>query len=167
MAMGQAQTSGGCGGVFNRLLCAMVRPLLRLRYRIRFQGIEQIAERGRSGILFLPNHPALIDPVILTAYLYDPFCIRPLADENQIDRFFIRNVARRMNVMPIPDLNKTGESGKEQAEQAIALCVDALQRGQNILLYPAGHLKHQRMETLGGATRCIASCQNCRMCGWC
>ena len=43
------------------LLC-LIAPTV-LRYRIRMDGVKAIKAKGAGGILFLPNHPALIAPV--------------------------------------------------------------------------------------------------------
>ena len=55
--------------MINLLICLGVRWLLRLRYRIQVSGVAEVAAKGRTGILFLPNHPGLIDPVILMSHL--------------------------------------------------------------------------------------------------
>jgi 1-acyl-sn-glycerol-3-phosphate acyltransferase len=52
--------------IFARVLASLLRPLLSLRYRIEVTGLDEIRRRGCTGILFLPNHAALVDPVIIT-----------------------------------------------------------------------------------------------------
>jgi len=138
------------GALLNDLVMAASRGILSLRYRVHVRGAEAIAERGRSGILFLPSHPALIDPIIAVSRLYGPFRARPLADRHQIDRFFIRNMARRINALPIPDLEKLGSASPEQVREVIDACVDALSAGDNLILYPAGHILRNRYEDIGG-----------------
>ena len=152
--------------MIDALMRVFAKSVLSLRYRVRIHGLREIASRGRSSILFLPNHPALVDPVILSAWLHKKFRPRPLADENQIDRFFIRNLARRVNVLPIPDVGKVGSAGKDRIDAALDLCAQSLRDGQNILLYPAGHLKHQRDEVLGAASaahRLVQQVPDCRV----
>jgi hypothetical protein len=53
--------------------------------RVVFRGRREVASRGRRGILFLPNHPALVDPIILMAALRRPFAPRALADRDAIE----------------------------------------------------------------------------------
>lgn len=50
-----------------RFLAGFVRSVLWFRYRVRAAGLKEVLERGRTGILFLQNHPALIDPVVVTS----------------------------------------------------------------------------------------------------
>ena len=69
-----------------RALLAFVRGLLRLRYTIEVEGLEAVRARddGRP-ILFLPNHPALIDPALVYMSLAG-FAPRPLGDERQVEQ---------------------------------------------------------------------------------
>ena len=62
------------------ILWMVVTAAVHLRYRIRVKGLDEVVARyGRKGILFLPNHPALIDPVILNTVLWGRFKPRSLA----------------------------------------------------------------------------------------
>ena len=70
--------------------------LLWLRYRSRVRGMDAVRAKGATGILFLPNHPALIDPIIVAAYLHKHFRPRFLADQDQVDRPVIRTLAKRI-----------------------------------------------------------------------
>ncbi|MFH1476388.1 MAG: AMP-binding protein [Verrucomicrobiota bacterium] len=133
-----------------RLLSTLVRGLLRLRYRINVNGMEQIAARGRGGILFLPNHPALIDPFIVWSQLSRHFRVSALADKDQMNRPILRWIAPRVGVRMIPDPLKYGEACQTEVARVLADCVAGLKRGENLLLYPAGHIQHQSREDLGG-----------------
>ncbi len=116
------------------LLKAFVRSLLWLRYRVRVMGGSAIASGGKSKIIFLPNHPALIDPIMLLAHLWQ-FEPRALADEDQVDRFFIRFLAKRAGVVPIPSMSKAGldaDTSAEEIELGIAKLVECLARGENV-----------------------------------
>jgi long-chain-fatty-acid--[acyl-carrier-protein] ligase len=127
----------------------IVKILLWLRYRITIKGIDAVAEKGTTGILFLPNHPALIDPIILNTYLHKTFSPRPIADEIQIDRPLIRTFSKTVRALSIPDMAKAGAKGGNEINRALKDTVKALQKGDNILLYPAGHLAHSMFEDLG------------------
>ena len=79
-----------------------MRRVLSLRYKLEIKGLEDILSRGRKGILLLPNHPAIIDPVILLSHFYPIFKMRTLADKDQASRVFIRSLAARMGTRMIP-----------------------------------------------------------------
>ncbi len=136
--------------MINRLWVWLARFLLWLRYRVRVRGLREVASRGRSGVLFLPNHPALIDPIILISRLWPRFRVRALGDRDQLDRFLIRRLARRFRVIPIPDLDKPLAGTPDEIRKVVAACVDALRAGDSIMVYPQGRLDRQRLEDLGG-----------------
>ncbi len=126
--------------VIDFILLAFIKLSLWLRYRIHLKGLDTIIDQHRQGILFLPNHPALIDPIILMAYLFNRFKARALADSEQIDRFFIRFMARRARILPLPSLTKKGSDSAQQVRQVIDRCIEALRNGDNLVLYPSGQL---------------------------
>lgn len=136
-------------------LGAVLRGLLSLRYRVRLEGLDvlrQAAAEARSrgrGLLLLPNHPAFVDPVILCASLA-PLSPRPLADRQQIDRFWLRPLACLMRSIPLPDLRREGLAARRQVQESLARCIAALEQGENLLVYPAGSLSHDGRTHLGG-----------------
>ena len=135
--------------MLTHLLAYLLNGLLALRYRVRVKGLAAIREKGTSGILFLPNHPALIEPIMLAARLYRRFQARALADESQIDRFGIRTLARRINVLSLPDLSMTGAQSAGQVRATIDACAAALEQGDNLIVYPAGRIYRQNREQIG------------------
>jgi len=135
--------------MINRLLAFVLRAMLGLRYRVRVKGLDTVSARGTSGILLLPNHPALIEPIILACHLYRGLPVRALADETQIDRFLVRTLARRINVLSLPDLTTMGAQSVRQVREAIDQCGEALRQGDNLILYPAGRIYRQNREQIG------------------
>jgi len=123
--------------------------LLSLRYRVRVTGLKKVLGKGDSSILFMPNHPALIDPVIVMSRLFKHFAPRPLADEVQVDRSFLRPLMKTINAVLIPDLKKSGNKGRKSVIEGVQKIISGLQNGDNILLYPAGKLCHSRYESIG------------------
>lgn len=126
----------------------VIRVLLWLRYRITVRGLADIRRRGRRGILFLPNHPALIDPLIMTTLLFPRFRMRPLAYEEQINLPVVRFLCRLIGTIPIPDVRHAGRGFKAVIEEAFGRIIAALQRGENVLLYPAGRTYRAGRENL-------------------
>lgn len=134
------------------MLCLLARGILALRYRIRVKGAAAARQRGTHGILFLPNHPALIDPVILIACLHGQFGFRPLALENQIGAPIVRAMSNLIGVLRVPELSQLEQDSVREVQHSIELCIQALKHGENVLLYPAGRLMRRRLETLGGVS---------------
>jgi acyl carrier protein len=136
--------------VLTRLLWTILRFLLSLRYRIRIRGLDQIARRGDHSLLFLPNHPALIDPIILVTVLFPRFRPRPLADEEQVRRPVVHPLARAIGVIEIPDIKAQGAGVRDAVDEATNRCVAALEAGHNVLMYPSGHIYRTHREDLRG-----------------
>jgi long-chain-fatty-acid--[acyl-carrier-protein] ligase len=82
--------------------------------------------------------------------LVGPFAVRALADRDQIDRFLIRRLARRFRVLPIPDLDRAGAGSADEIRRMVEACVEALRKGDNLILYPAGRLLTQRETEIRG-----------------
>lgn len=152
MALSRARRQPGRAALTAKLLGLMARRILALRYRVRIEGASIASGGGAPGILFLPNHPALIDPVILLAHLHGKFGVRPLALANQVDGPVIRELAALLGTLRVPVLSELDEDSMKAVERSIDLCIDALRKGENVLLYPAGRLMRHRLETLGGVS---------------
>lgn len=129
----------------------LLRIFIRMRYRVTLKGLDKIrsAEPGH-GILFLPNHPALIDPVILYVNLHSRFRPRPLADEVQVDIPVVRSVMKMVRCVTIPDVITKGRHSRNEVLAAIAEITRTLQRGDNVLLYPSGRVYRSRYESVRG-----------------
>ncbi len=135
-----------CGKRFS-LLGLCLRLLLGLRYRVTATGLETIS--GPGPILFMPNHPALIDPVIVYSLLAN-HAPRPLADERQMEGPLGRLAAKALRAVLIPDAMKDGAKARQGVEAGMQAVLDALQAGDNVLLYPAGSVYRSGRESLGG-----------------
>ncbi len=138
--------------IIDAIFRCVVWFLLGLRYRIRVKGLDAVAAKGRRGILFLPNHPGLIDPVIIMALLLKRFRPRALGDKDQIERRGSAPFARHFRVLEMPDISVYGRDAREEINAALATCAQALRDGENLLLYPSGHTYRSRYEDMRGNT---------------
>ena len=129
------------------LMGLCLRLLLSLRYRVTVTGLEAIS--GPGPILFMPNHPALIDPIIVYSRLAD-HAPRPLADERQMEGPLGRLAAKALHAVLIPDALKDGAKARQGVEAGMQAVLDALRAGDNVLLYPAGRVYRSARESLGG-----------------
>ena len=151
-AHNESQRTGSKPNWAGRLLCLLTRVILRLRYRITLNGVTEIKKAGRSGILFLPNHPALIDPIIMVAHLHRFFAVRPLTAEDQLRHPLVKALVGTVGVLPIPEMSGIEQGKADRVQLAIARCVEALRQGDNVLLYPAGRLMREQVTDLGSAS---------------
>ncbi len=132
--------------------------LLRLRYRLIVTGLKELQQRTGDNrpILFLPNHQALIDPVITMSLLYSRFAPRPLVDEKQSNHPLAKYFMELVNAIYIPDLNMSGRDAKEQVFTGIEEIVASLKRGQNVLMYPAGRISRGQLEVIGANSGAVS-----------
>ncbi|MBU3950226.1 MAG: AMP-binding protein [Proteobacteria bacterium] len=136
--------------MFETIIRFILTCLLRLRYSLTVTGLDTIKKLKGKGILFLPNHPALIDPVIIMSLLHKSFKPRPLGDEAQTNRPFIRQIMKHLRPVIIPDMEKSDRSKSEQIRSAMKDIVSALKGGDNVLIYPSGHIYRSHLEDVGG-----------------
>jgi acyl-[acyl-carrier-protein]-phospholipid O-acyltransferase / long-chain-fatty-acid--[acyl-carrier-protein] ligase len=135
-----------------RLINLIARILLRLRYRIHVKGLDSIKARGKTGIVFLPYHPALVDPVIMITELLGDFRPRTIADRDQVDLPVVRWLAGKAGARTLPSVGKYGKASEEAVQRVIDESIAGLKKGENLLMYPAGRLARTHFEDLGGAS---------------
>ncbi len=127
--------------------CFVGRFFLHRRYRVKVENLDLVAENG--SYLVMPNHPALIDPVLLRGEFYR-HKLMPLVTEDFFRDPLTRHVLKMMDCVAVPDLtlHRSRESiARVQSLEGVVL--DALKKGGNVLLYPAGHIYTDGRESLG------------------
>jgi long-chain-fatty-acid--[acyl-carrier-protein] ligase len=135
------------------LLALLFACLLRLRYRISVSGLKALKKsrrHDRRPVLFLPNHQALVDPIILMSLLHSRFAPRPLADQQQTSHPLFLWLMTRLRAVRIPDLNTSGPQAREQVFAGIEEVMAALKQGDCVLLYPSGRISRGNLEQIGG-----------------
>ena len=147
--------------MLNAFLRALFKALLSLRYRIRIEGLDQLAKMDDRGMLFLPNHPALIDPFILLCFTTARFPVRALAGRGQIDKPGIRWLASRIQVRKIPDAHERSGEVKHQIASMLRNTARALNSGEALVLYPAGRIYRRNREDLGNNGAVAFLVENC------
>ena len=140
--------------LFWSAICYLLRFILSLRYRIEVRGLEDLKRlKGDRGILFLPNHSALLDPLMIVLLLWPRYHLRPVAVEYIYRISWLRPLMRVMNAVPIPNFETSVNQFKiKKAEEAVHTIVDGLKKKKNYLLYPSGKLKNTPQEIVGGAS---------------
>lgn len=141
--------------MLQRILCFMAILLLKLRYKVKIHGIEEIKHlASRGGILFLPNHPSEMDPVVLFVYLYPIFGLAPIVADTFFDVPLIGFILKKIvKARGIPNLDLGGNDyTKMLAQRSLKDVALDLKKGANFLIYPAGKLKRSGLEEVGGAS---------------
>lgn len=138
------------------LIFWLVRLLVALRYRLVIKGIDKLTPdqfKRSSGIIFLPNHPAEIDPIILEMVLWRQFRPKPLVVEHFYHLKGFRFFMDLVKAMPLPTMDTLANKWRGQkVEKQFNNVVNELKDKKNFLIYPSGRLKHTGSELLGGAS---------------
>lgn len=141
------------------------RLLFALRYRIEVKGLENLTperlNRG-EGTLFMPNHPAHMDPLFVFFILWPQFRMRPLVVEYVFALSFLKPFHKLVRSIPIPNF-ETGvnEYKLKRGEKSVQEIAAGLKKGDNFLIYPSGQLKNTGKELLGGASATHELIQEC------
>lgn len=123
---------------------------LGLRYRVRTHHLEEVAARGTKGILFLPTHPANVEPLIVVSTLWKDFQVRPFADQDGVQGPIFDALLKAARAFKIPTVAKHGQSATAKIEAVIQESIEALRKGDNVILYPAGRMLRGKLESVSG-----------------
>lgn len=135
---------------------SFIKSLTLLRYKIKTLGYEKLTKENLSkdgGILFLPNHVAEVDPIVVGSVLWRKYHPRPMIVEWIIQIPVVSLVMKLMKAVPIPNFeDKSSQKKRLEAENSFQTVVEGLKKKDNFLIYPAGRLKSTEFESLGGAS---------------
>ena len=131
--------------LLSKILAFKLRLLLRFRYRISIKGSEIL--QNNSPILFLPNHQALIDPVILLSHIYRYTTVIPVISEKYFDMPIAKWYFKRMGAVRVSDL-ETGSRNTLVLKSIIRSVYKGFRRRKNIVIYPSGQIAGQGYEKI-------------------
>ena len=122
--------------------------------------LQKLSQQG--GILFLPNHPAHMDPLFLFLLLWPRYRMRPVVVEYIFRLSLLKPLMRLVKAIAVPSFDSSVNPLKvKKAEQALQAIAEGLKRGENFILYPSGKLKSSGREVLGGASGAHSLLQQC------
>lgn len=148
------------------LLTGLARAILSLRYTVEIKGLENVSAKSlqehKGGIFFMPNHPALMDPLFISLILWPRFRMRPLVTEYIYRQSFMRRWMLLTKGIPVPSLSQSVNAFKvKKAKEAIQAVADGLKNNEHFILYPGGRLKTEGYETMGGSSGAHEILQQC------
>src|SRR3954451_8416336 len=121
------------------LTCAILKPFLRLYFRMSIVGREHIPDEG--GVILASNHRSFLDPFVVGAWLGRPVFF--VAKKELFDRRVAGWFLNCLGAFPI----RRGESDEESVETAKQI----LERGDALVIFPEG--TRIREGSLGRAKR--------------
>jgi len=131
--------------LLSKILAFKIRLLLHFRYRISIKGSEIL--QNNSPILFLPNHQALIDPVILLSQIYRFSTAIPVVSEKYFNIPLVKWYFKRMGAVRVSDL-ETGNRDTQVLKSITRSVFKGFRRNNNIVIYPSGQIAGQGNEKI-------------------
>ncbi|HEY5511209.1 MAG TPA: lysophospholipid acyltransferase family protein [Prolixibacteraceae bacterium] len=131
--------------LLSKIISFNIRILLRTRYKISIKGSEVFQDN--SPIFILPNHQALIDPVILLSHIYRFTTVTPVMSEKYFDLPVVKSFFRKLGAVRVSDLEK-GNRDTQVLKVITRSVIKGFNRGKNIVLYPSGQIAGQGYEKI-------------------
>ena len=129
-------------------LFKLLRRTLALRYDVRVNGLDEALARGNQKIVFLFEHPALIDPVVLYSQVGDPFNNpRPVVASSQ-NTGLKKIPFRFLRALFVPEVTKDSGDLRNSVVELQNEIINGLEQGQNFAIAPSGQLKRTHLEDL-------------------
>ena len=122
----------------------IVRRLLSLRYIVTIDGKDHLHHDG--PVLVLPNHVALVDPMILVSFLGKYLALSPVGSEKYYNKAGIKQVMDIFETVPIWDMS-AGASA-EDVQKVFGNIIEAMKSWRNILIYPSWQIYRQWYESI-------------------
>jgi len=133
---------------YRSVLCRVGKWALARRYAVTIKGLETLKQT--TGVLVLPNHPALVDPMLVVTHLHK-LPLHPLVDELFFESGGLAaRVLKTLGCVKVPDLRKNRSAAGARIVRGLQdVVTDALARGEDVLLYPSGHIQTEPREEIG------------------
>ena len=125
----------------------ILKFFIKLRYQVNVSWLELLDSDGPK--LFFPSHIALIDPIILFAFLWKRKRIKPVVTENYYNVPILRQIFDLIWAIPVLDL--TRDKNKElDTSEIVWKVIKGLKNNYNVLLYPQWALARQWFQSIVG-----------------
>lgn len=131
--------------LLGRCFFAGVRFLLNCRYRVDIIGQAHLTQSGAK--LLLPNHQALIDPILLFAHTYRFSPLVPVLTSSFYDIPVVRWIFKSWGAVRVSDL-EAGSRNTSVLEQIVSAVKKGLSLQKSIVLYPSGQIACQGYERI-------------------
>ena len=132
---------------FMSISSKLLKFLIRFRYRVNITWLELLNSDWAK--LIFPSHIALMDPVIMFAFLWEKKKLSPVVTESYYNKVLLKRIFSSIGAIPVPDL--TTDKSKELDTSAIIDKIKvALDNNRNILLYPQWALARQGFQSIVG-----------------
>ena len=131
---------------YRSVMVAVGRWIFARRYKVEVDGLAPLTTNyqlpATNSFLVLPNHPAMVDPMLVTA-AFGEVALRPLADESFFKTGIVAPmVLKTLGAVAVPDLRKhRSAKGATIARGLNEVVLKALEAGGSVIFYPSGHIQ--------------------------
>lgn len=126
-------------------VAAFARAVLSLRYKVSIKGAEDL--KNAVPVLILPNHQALIDPMIFMSQIYRYSYAIPVISSTFYDIPLAKSVFSSWGAVRVSDL-EAGSRNINVLNEISRSVLKAFGRDKNVVLYPSGQLAGQGYEKI-------------------
>ncbi len=129
------------------LASKILKFFIRFRYHVNITWLELLDSDNPK--LFFPSHVALMDPIILFAFLWKKKRIKPVVTENYYNIPVLKQIFDLIWAIPVLDV--TRDKNKElDTSEIVWKIIEWLENNYNVLLYPQWSLARQWFQSIVG-----------------
>ncbi len=129
----------------SKLIFFIGRILLSVRYKVEMKGTKLLKDKKTT--LFLPNHQAIVDPVLFITHIYRHTTCVPVITSGYYDMPVAKYFFKKWGAVRVSDLEK-GSRNTKVLEEITTSVNNGFRHGNNVVLYPAGQLPAQGYEKI-------------------
>ena len=107
----------------------------------------------------MPSHIALVDPILVFAFLRKEFSLHPVMTNKYYNTFILKPFFKMMEAVPVEEFDKD-QGSEDDAKRMMEHVSETLHQGKNILLYPQGALARQGYQSIIGKKSAFSACQH-------
>ena len=122
-----------------------VRTTLKLRYKVSLKGTDIL--KKEHSLLLLPNHQALVDPIILIANIYPYVMVSPAVTSGFYDFFLFKPFLKYLGAIRVSDL-QNGSRNVNVLKDISRAIIKGLRREKSVVLYPSGQISNGGQERI-------------------
>ncbi len=122
------------------------RVILALRYNVKLKGTD-ILKKNDNPVLFLPNHQAIVDPMLFMTQTYRHTICVPVVTSGYYDMPVAKTFFKKWGAIRVSDLEK-GSRNVKVLDNITTSVTKGFELGHNIIIYPAGQLTSQGLEKI-------------------
>jgi 1-acyl-sn-glycerol-3-phosphate acyltransferase len=119
-------------GFWIRLCVVLIYPVIGLVFKIRWRHLERVTPPADGGVIIAINHVSILDTLLMARLVWQ---------SGRVPRFLIKS-----GVFDIPVVGRVVRGAKQipvyrgtaDASDSLGEAVDALERGEAVVIYPEG-----------------------------